>query len=116
MGLVLVEDMGDVGMGFVASAFPSLPREIVVGLMNAIPARVRHIYAQFQPWHLGAALSAVKKTVMPSKLASKVHLCYDNLDKLQQCVSPDQLPVRFGGVHDWDALSTEYIATISNVA
>jgi len=110
-GIVIVEDMGDVTMGFVASAFPSLPRELLKGLTGAIPARVRHAYVQYQPWHLGTAISGIKGTLMPAKLASKMHLCYDKLEKLHDCVSPDQLPDRFGGVHNWDQLRAEYLTT-----
>jgi len=57
-GLVIVEDLGDVGMGFVASAFPSVPscvpHELIRELMSAIPVRLRHIFAQFPPSHLDA--------------------------------------------------------------
>merc|ERR1712138_391845 len=99
-GFTVVEDLSGVSMSFMSSAFPSLPEEVMLGIMGSVPARLRAIYACHQPWFADNAVYMAKSTFMPTKLANKIHMCGADVTAVHARVAPDQLPTEFGGSRD----------------
>merc|ERR1711959_140529 len=96
-GFTVCEDLTGIDMSFFASAFPSVPKEVMGGLVGAVPARLRGAYIMNQPWAVGNALYMAQSTFMPAKLGSKIHICGEDTTKVHEVVSADQLPASFGG-------------------
>ena len=99
-GFTVVEDLTGVDAAFLSSAIPSVPKEVVAGIIGAIPARLREVYICNQTWWVKTAICAARSTFIPEKIGSKVHICGDDYTKVHQRVLKEHLPTELGGLRD----------------
>jgi len=101
-GFTVVEDLSDMDMAKISSLVPAFPKEIIQGLIGAVPARLRAIYLAFQPYGFATMFSVAKTTFIPSKLGSKIYVCGTDMEQLHAHVPAVQLPCKLGGSCEQD--------------
>merc|ERR1712159_190399 len=110
-GFTVLEDLSDIDASFFASAFPSVPKEVIFGMQGAVPARLRGVYIMNQPYGAENALWMAKSTFIPSKLGSKINMCGEDTTKVHEVVSMDELPASFGGTQgDLEVMVDRFLA------
>jgi len=79
---------------------PLLPKEILGGLVGALPARLRAAFVLNQPWGMQTMFSTIAGNILPTKLYQKIHICGSDYQPLQAHVAADQIPSELGGSYE----------------
>lgn len=95
-GIVTLADMSGFGWSQIRRMSPSSAKKCFLALEKCLPIRVQTMFTTNQSF-LADIGYTILKPFMTGQLVESMILCGTNLEAVHQRISPDSLPIEFGG-------------------
>ncbi|XP_055389371.1 clavesin-2-like [Condylostylus longicornis] len=99
LGGVGIIDLTNLSLRQVFHLTPSVAQKMLALIVTSLPIRTNAIHIVFQNWVFNTAFS-IFKPFLSSRMRERIYIHGDDMSSLHKHILPENLPKRYGGIHD----------------